>query len=110
MKARIEKKLSKKLVQLAPRIFNDAWVDKDVSVKAIIQGSSVSHVYSVGGGVDYWGEGEDVYTALELMQMNWMWFGDFEAHPEGHKLEGYPDTGNFKPTSRNLLKIASTHG
>jgi len=110
MKARIEKKLCKKLVQLAPKIFNDAWIDKDVSEKAIRQGSSVSHVYSVGGGIDYWGEGEDEYTALELMKMNWMWFGDFDVHEEGHKFEGYPDTGNFKPTSRNLLRIASAHG
>lgn len=107
MKARIEKKLSKKLVRLSPKIFQGAWIDKELSEKAYEQGSRVSHVYSVGGGVDYWGEGEDAYTALEFMQMNWMWFGNFGVHQEGHRFEGYPDTGNFKPTSRNLLKIAT---
>lgn len=107
MKARIEKKLSKHLVQIAPSIFKGAWVDKDEpSELAYEQGSRVSHVLSVGGGVDYWGEGEDAYTAWELWQMNWSWHGDFKTYPEGHRFAHYPNTEGFRPTTRNLLRHA----
>lgn len=107
MKARIEKKLCKRLVQLAPKIFNDAWVYKEEpSNLAYEQGSRVSHILSVGGGVDYWGEGQDVYTTWELWRMNWMWYGPFEPCVDGD-YEGYPNTKNFKPTTRNLLKLAA---
>ncbi len=61
MKARIEKKLSKRLVELYPALYCSAWRDEEPSALAYEQGSRVRHVLSVGGGVDYWGEGQDAY-------------------------------------------------
>jgi hypothetical protein len=110
MKARIEKKLSKRLVEIAPVMFKNAWVDEEVSSLAWYQGTRVSHIISVGGGTDYWGEGCDAYTAWEWIRLNWEWIGPFEPHPEGHEFEGYPNVGGFKPTSRNLLKLAADYG
>ncbi|MDY7565346.1 hypothetical protein QN400_24375 [Pseudomonas sp. RTC3] len=46
MKARIEKKLSKRLVEIAPSIFAGVWIDKDEpSELAYKQRTRVSHVY-----------------------------------------------------------------
>lgn len=53
MKARIEKKLSKRLIQLYPSVYRCAWVDDDFSELAYEQQSRVSHCLSVGGGTDY---------------------------------------------------------
>jgi len=106
MKARIEKKLSKRLVQLHPALYGKAWRDDEKSELAYDQNSSVRHCLSVGGGTDYWGEGMDAYTVWADWKMNWCWHGPFEAHPDGHQSEGYPDTGRFRPTTRNLLKLA----
>jgi hypothetical protein len=52
MKARIEKKLSKRLVQLHPAMYRKAWRDDEQSELAYEQGSSVRHCLSVGGGTD----------------------------------------------------------
>lgn len=110
MKVRIEKKLSKRLVTEAPSLFLDAWIDPDTMDEAWKQGTRVAGCYCVGGGVDYWGEGQDAYTAWAAWTGHsywaWYWHGDFEPYPDGHELEGYPDTGTFKPTTRNLLKLA----
>ena len=107
MKARIEKKLSKKLVQLAPSVFKGAWVDSsEPSDLAYKQRTSVSHVWSVGGGTDDFGDGMDAYTAWALWMSNWMWHGDFQSHPAGHQHHGYPDVSGFRVTTRNLLKLA----
>lgn len=110
MKARVIKKLSKKLVESAPKLFRGAWVDSEIMVEAWEQGSSVSHVWSMGGGVDYWGEGEDTQTALQCIQSCWFWLGDFPCYEDGHKFEGYPNTGKFKPTGKNLLALARKAG
>jgi hypothetical protein len=108
MKARIEKKLSNHLVRLHPSLYRRAWIDKDEpSELSYEQRTRVSQVLSVGGGTDYWGDGQDAYTVWADWKMNWCWHGPFEAHPEGHESEGYPDTGSFKPTTRNLLKLAA---
>lgn len=112
MKARIEKKLSKRLVEIAPSLFRGAWVDlEEPSELAWKQGSQVSHVWSIGGGVDYWGEGTDWYTLWAAWadggRFSWCWAGDFPAHPAGHEHEGYPDTTGFKPTTQNLLRLAA---
>lgn len=106
MKARIEKKLSKRLVQIAPLVFKGAWLDEEPSELAYKQGSRVNNIYSVGGGVDYWGDGEDAFTAWEYWLMNWAWHGDFEPYPEGHRFEFYPNTEGFRPTTVNLLRLA----
>jgi hypothetical protein len=72
MKARIEKKLSKRLVQLHPGLYRRAWIDKDEpSDLAYRQRTRVSHVRSVGGSTDYWGEGQDAYTVWADWNFNW---------------------------------------
>ncbi|MCY1207152.1 hypothetical protein D3C76_788170 [compost metagenome] len=108
MKARILKKLSKRLAQIAPGIFGDAWIDgSEPCDLAYAQGTSVSGVISVGGGVDYWGEGEAPYTARDWWLVNWCWYGDFESYPDGHQFEGYPDTKGFRSTTINLFRLAA---
>lgn len=107
MKARIEKKLSKRLVQLHPALYRKAWRDDEPSELAYEQRTGVRHCLSVGGGTDYWGDGMEAYTVWADWKMNWCWHGSFETYPEGHRLEGYPDTGRFRPTTRNLLKLAA---
>ncbi|MGA5718170.1 hypothetical protein ACPCWF_05995 [Pseudomonas atacamensis] len=106
MKARIEKKLSKRLVQLHPALYRKAWRDDEHSELAYEQRTRVRHCLSVGGGTDYWGDGMDAYTVWADWKMNWPWHGPFNAYPEGHQFECYPDTSNFRPTTRNLLKLA----
>lgn len=108
MKARIEKKLSKRLVEIAPKFFKNAWQDdhEEPSELAYKQGTCVSGIYHVGGGLDYWGEGQDAYTVWDFWASNFYWHGDFPAYPEGHQFEGYPDITGFKQTSRNLLEYA----
>lgn len=111
MKARIEKKVCKRLVEVAPKLFKDAWQEtqEEPTELAYEQGSCVSGLHCVGGGVDYWGEGEDAYTTLEFMQSNYHWFGKFPEYPEGHEFAHYPNTEGFKPTVRNLIKLAREH-
>lgn len=106
MKARIEKKLSKRLVQLHPTLYRKAWRDEEPSELAYDQGSNLRHCLSVGGGLNYWGEGMDAYTVWADWEMHWCWHGPFEAYPDGHRFEGYPNTESFRPTTRNLLKLA----
>ncbi|CAI8718083.1 hypothetical protein EMIT051CA3_110093 [Pseudomonas chlororaphis] len=72
MKARIEKKLSKRLVQLYPSNFGSAWVDDgEPSVLAYEQNTRVSHVLSVGGGTDWQGDGEDAFTVWVEWCQTW---------------------------------------
>jgi hypothetical protein len=106
MKARIEKKLSKKIALLAPEAFKDSWIDRDASVLAYKQGSRVSNILCMGGGADYWGEGQEEYTAWEWFKDIWPFAIRFEAHPAGHEHAGYPNIDGFKPTTINLLKLA----
>ena len=105
MKARIEKKLSKRAAIIAPTLIGGVWIDDDISELSWKQKTRVSHIHSVGGGLDYWGEGTDYYTVWTYIQMNWDWLGNFPQYPEGHKHAWFPDTGGFKPTPRNLLKL-----
>ena len=108
MKARIEKKLSKRLVLLYPYSYGRAWIDKDEpSALAYEQRTRVSHVPSVGGGTDWQGDGEDEYTVWESWCQMWPWHGPFESYPEGHEHQHFPNTEGFKPTTRNLLKLAA---
>lgn len=107
MKARVEKKLCKRLVQIAPTLFNCHWVDEEPSPLAYQQGTRVSHIPSIGGEADYWGEGTDYYNVWDWWRINWMWHGYFKTHPGGHTHEGYPDTDGFRPTTRNLLRLAA---
>lgn len=107
MKARIEKKLSKRVAELAPSVFQGVWLDKDEpSDLAYTQGSRVKNLVSVGGGTDYFGDGMDAYTAWEWWRMNWEWHGDFQPYPEEHQHHGYPDVSGFRASTKNLLKLA----
>lgn len=107
MKARIEKKLSKRLVQLYPSLYGSAWIDDDHSELAYEQNSRVRHCPSVGGGTDYWGEGCDAYTVWVCWKDHWPWHGPFKPFPHDHEHAMYPDTEGFRPTTRNLLKLAA---
>ena len=96
MNARIEKKLSKRLLEIAPKLFNNVWVDQETNTPC------------VGGEIDYWGESQDEHTLWQWFKMNWFWLGGFPEHPEGHEFEHYPDTTGFKPTTKNLLRLAES--
>jgi hypothetical protein len=110
MKPRIEKKLSKKLVAIfeGTRQFNSAWIDNEYyrETHYSYQGKpaltpaqvrynresrvSVSHVPSVGGEADYWGEGTDYFTvhaAYEREVADGIWYED-ELFRLTHR---YPD-------------------
>ena len=107
MKARIEKKLSKRLVTLYPSVYGKAWRDDERSELAYEQRTSVRHVLSTVGGTGYWGDGQDAYTVWADWCKNWCWHGPFEPYPAGHRLEFYPNIERFKRTTRNLLKLAA---
>lgn len=108
MNARQIKKLSKRLVQIAPVLFKDAWQDFDEPMEqSYKEGHNMSGCYYVGGGLDYWGEGMDAYTVWEYWESNFYWIGPFDAYPEGHEHAGFPDIGGFKATTQNLLKLAA---
>lgn len=107
MKARIEKKLSKRLTEIAPLLCKGWWVDDEISELAYQQGTSINHVRSVGGEFDsFLGEASDHYTAWGWWRGAWHWCDVFEPYPEGHKHECYPNTEGFQPTTRNLLRLA----
>jgi len=75
MKARIEKKLSKRLIKIAPAIFQGVWLDRECSELAYAQRTSVSNVWSTGGGTDYWGDGLEAYTLWADWLNSWPWVG-----------------------------------
>lgn len=107
MNPRIEKKLSKRLVNLYPRLYGRAWIDDDHSELAYDENSNVRHCPSVGGEYDsYSGDSNESYTVWSSWIQVWPWHGTFEEYPRGHQFEGYPNTEGFKPTTRNLLKLA----
>lgn len=104
MKARIEKKLSNRLVQIAPTLFRDAWIDREQpSELAEDQRSRVSGVYSFGGSMNSWGDTDEVITTWFWWAQNWIWLGGFPLKPGN----GYPDYTGFKSTTRNLLRLAA---
>ena len=94
---RQNKKLSKKLKEVSPELFRDAWMCEE------------TNTWCMGGGVDYWGEGQDEYTCLEFLKLNYEWLGDFDTYPEGHKWECLPDISDFKPTFRSLLRLVKMY-
>jgi hypothetical protein len=108
MKARIEKKLSKRLVQIHPSLYGRAWRDDDHSELAYEENSNVRHCLSVGGAWDsYTGDCNEAYTVWSDWKMNWCWHGPFEPYPDNHKSEGYPNTEGFRPTTPNLMGLAA---
>lgn len=108
MKARIEKKICKKLAQiLPPEFYRDAWTDSEVTEKALDQGSRVSGLLCVGGGVDYWGEGQDEYTVLEDFKNHYDWHPPiYNPYPDGHQFERLPMPSKKRLTGYYLIKCA----
>ncbi|ELA9885208.1 hypothetical protein QRL11_004473 [Vibrio parahaemolyticus] len=71
---RLIKKISK---ELSP-FFQDAWLfkyhDELVYHDEFIHDLSAKGIMHVGGGTDYWGEGQEAYTVLEMAErVFWGW-------------------------------------
>lgn len=109
MKARIEKKLSKRIAEILPyKFYGNAWACNDEpSELAYEQGTAVSGVLYIGGGVNYWGEGEDAYTVLEDFIMHFDFHEPiYNPYPKGHELEHYPQPTGKRPTGKYLINCA----
>lgn len=93
---RIEKKLSKRLCEIAPSIFSEAWKDDH-------------GIMCVGGGSDYWGEFEDAYTCWEWWRDNWLYFIECDGvsiiTDDGEWNDKIPQY-RMKPKSRYLISLA----
>lgn len=108
MNPRIEKKLSKRLMEIYPSLYGNAWIDVDHSELAYDENSNVRHCPSVGGEYDsYSGDCNDSYTVWASWLQMWPWHGPFKEYPRDHKFYGYPNTEGFRTTTRNLLKLAA---
>ena len=108
MKARIEKKLSKKISEIVPKIYKDAWVDDEITELAWKQRARVSHIVSIGGELDCWGEGQDYCSVLVDFRRNYDWHRPiYNPYPEGHKWEGMPKRDKKRKTGRYLIKCAN---
>ena len=92
MKPRIEKKLSKKLHAILGNMLGDVWIDDEWLLhrrhfrcpddppltgkqerQNRAQRVSVNHMPSIGGGLDYWGEGEDWHSVLYVAKDVLLW-------------------------------------
>lgn len=92
MKARIEKKLSKKIVTILPLVYKSAWFNTEILDSAFKQGSRVSHVLSV-----FFNQNQNYASVYQ----------DFlKKHPEfGHsKITGNHLIKHAKSLSKNKLK------
>ncbi len=107
MKARIEKKLSKKISEILPLMYKDSWIDEDITELSFKQGVRVSHIVSVGGGVDYWGEGQDYESVFDDFKSSYQWCRPiYNPFPDGHKWEGMPKPDKNKLTGKYLINCA----
>ena len=129
MKPRIEKKLSKKLARILCKVRGftdkDVWIDSDFEIWPRHYASrygkpltskqkrqnyerrvSVNCMPSIGGGVDYWGEGEDWHSVLYVAQDFLVW-EMFEIEPFNEETckGGYPVV-NKKLTGKNVIALA----
>lgn len=98
MNHRIEKKLSKRIAQILPNEFKDAWVCDETGC------------LHVGGGLDYWGEGQDAHSVLasfaSLCGGGYEWYGIFGFYPEGHAFEHYPYPDQKRKTGKRIIEVA----
>lgn len=108
MKPRIEKKLSKKIHAILGNLLGEVWIDNELDLhqphwrwhngddRPPLTGNqerenrqmrvSVNHMPSIGGGLDYWGEGQDSHSVLWVAKEVLLWhFGKEtdEAGPYG---------------------------
>lgn len=103
MNERIRKKISKRLVDLFPEEFKHAF--KISSVDELPCGV-IPGTYCTGGGVSYWGEGEDMESVLESYMQTYGWSGVFGWHPSGHQYFGYPLIDRKRLTGKRIIQIA----
>ncbi|MBS4689894.1 hypothetical protein [Aeromonas veronii] len=110
MKPRIEKKLSKKLHAILGNLIGEVWIDKELELyrphyrhnnldNAPLTSKQerenrqvrvrVNHMPSIGGGLDYWGEGEDWHSVLYVAREVLIWAFGEETDSEGTHC-GYP--------------------
>ena len=95
MKARIIKKLSKKINAILPKYYSDSWLDKysPVMTEAYEQGSRVKNCLRIGGDCDEWGEATDDHNVYENFIMHVEPFAyPYPVYPDGHRWEGLPIT------------------
>ena len=104
MNPRIEKKVSKRLFEVAPSQFYDVWQNNECPTDyADSKGSSITGCLMIGGGLSYWGEGEDAYSLYDSFMQSWMFCNRFTL---GWDCDNWPDTGKFKPTAKNIISLA----
>ncbi len=111
MKARIIKKLSKKLVAILPKIYGDVhcspWVDNEIMDEAWEQGSRVSGCFRIGGHLDEWGEGTDDYTVFHDFKNNLLgWQGLWGFYDEDSEWEDMPKGAPYRLTGQKLIMLA----
>ena len=107
MKARIEKKLSKKIASILPVMYKDSWVDDEISERSWSQGARVSHILSVGGELDCWGEGQDYCSVFEDFSIHYDWNPPiYNPYPDGHKWQGMPMPDQNRVTGKYLIECA----
>lgn len=128
MKPRIEKKLSKKLHAILGNLIGEVWIDKELELyrphyrhnnrdNAPLTSKqerenrqvrvSVNHMPSIGGGVDYWGEGQDWHSVLYVAQEVLLWAFGEETDSEG-PFCGYPQL-KAKMTGIWIIKHAKLY-
>lgn len=104
MKPRIEKKLSKKLHSILGNLLGKVWIDDELELhqphwrhhnsdnspltskqkrKNWQMRVSVNHMPSIGGGLDYWGEGQDWHSVLCVAQEALPWRFGVKTDPDG---------------------------
>ena len=107
MKARIIKKLSKKLSLILPKEYKASWVDNSVMEESWEQGSMVSNCTMIGGGLDYWGEGTDHYTVLYDFRWHFLqWQGLWGVYGEYEEFEDMPKPAPYRLTGQKLIELA----
>jgi hypothetical protein len=149
VKPRIEKKLSKRLAAILvgqPRVIGRIWIDNEFErYVSLWRGDDkppptagevrryyeakvrVNHVPSIGGGLDYFGEGEDHFTVYQAYRdmmywtapetMDWMkadsyWMfanyscGDGEAAPQGERPKLTVRKRFGRPTGADMIRHA----
>jgi hypothetical protein len=132
MKPRTEKKLSKKLARILRNVRGftdkDVWIDSELELytrhynwrnegrltskqkrQNYERRVRVNHMPSVGGGVDYWGEGEDHYSVFYAATEMLCW-EMFECEPVNldDLSGGYPKI-TMKLTGKNVIALARAY-
>jgi hypothetical protein len=108
MKARIVKKLSKRIKELLPKDYEGSWINEEIMCEAWVDKNTINHCLMIGGELDCWGEGTDDYTILEHFKTYHYDWGIWGLYPEGHKWEGLPlgDPKKRRVTGKFIIEVA----